>query len=182
MHHYTFQFCRLNVVNVNKCSAHAAKNIRLCPLSLALCQIWDKLAASLLTRWVFSFLTKRSKNNTNDLKDIEATLRVEAFRRPEDVAAYARRLETTSLPFAIDAAHIINLVPPTNDSSYGVLDNACGSGALIEWLVKELTRNEVPFSITGTDYSALMMNEVQNRRERLGWGGNVKTTIMDAQV
>jgi hypothetical protein len=36
--------------------------------------------------------------------------------------------------------------------------------------------------ITATDYSAVMMNEVTNRRERLNWGKNVKSLIMDAQV
>jgi len=125
---------------------------------------------------------KARKNDTNDSKNIEATLHSEVFTRPEDVAAFAHRLEMTSLPFAIETAYIINLVPPTNHSNYVVLDNACGPGALVEWLVKEITQNKVPFSIDATDYSALMMNEVQKRKERLVWGENVKTTVMDAQV
>jgi len=159
-----------------------SKNIRPNPLSSAACQIEDKLATSLLSRWIFSLLAKGCKNDPNDSKDIEGALRSETFTRQEDVAAYAHRLERTSLPFAIEAAYIINLVPPTDHSNYVVLDNACGSGALVEWLVNEITQNEVPFSIDATDYSALMMNEVQERRERLGWGENVKTAIMDAQV
>lgn len=151
------------------------------PLPSAPCQIVNKLAASLLSRWIFSLLAK-PRQDRDPSREHEVTVRGETFTKPEDVAAYARRLEATCLPFAVEAAHAINLVPPTAISKYVVLDNACGSGAFVEWLVQEFERIDVPYSITATDYSALMMNEVQNRRERLGWSGSVRTVIMDAQV
>jgi hypothetical protein len=52
----------------------------------------------------------------------------------------------------------------------------------VEWLVNEFAAEGMELDITATDYSAVMMNEVTNRRERLNWGKNVKSWIMDAQV
>ena len=63
-----------------------------------------------------------------------------------------------------------------------VLDNACGTGAAVEWMVNEFAAEGFELDITATDYSALMMNEVTKHRERLNWGRNVKSLIMDAQV
>ena len=82
----------------------------------------------------------------------------------------------------MDAAHIIDLVPPHQGTQYVVLDNACGTGAAVEWLVNDFAAEGMELDITATDYSAVMMNEVTNRRERLNWGKNVKSLIMDAQV
>jgi ubiquinone/menaquinone biosynthesis C-methylase UbiE len=76
----------------------------------------------------------------------------------------------------------VDLVPPRKGSEYIVLDNACGTGAAVEWMIQEFDKLGMQLDITATDYSAVMMNEVQKRRERLKWGGNVKTYIMDAQV
>jgi ubiquinone/menaquinone biosynthesis C-methylase UbiE len=63
-----------------------------------------------------------------------------------------------------------------------VLDDACGTGAAVEWIVKEFEEEDVDIEITATDTSAVMINEVTKRRERLNWGDNVKFVIMDAQV
>lgn len=104
------------------------------------------------------------------------------FCNPDVVSAYVERLETTTLPFAIDAAHIINVVPPRKGEEYIVLDDACGTGAAVEWIVKEFEEEDVDIDITATDTSAVMINEVTKRRERLNWGDNVKFVIMDAQV
>ena len=82
----------------------------------------------------------------------------------------------------MDAAHIIGLVPPRQGTQYVVVDNACGTGAAVEWLLNEFAAEGMELDITATDYSAVMMNEVTNRRERLKWGRNVKSLIMDAQV
>lgn len=104
------------------------------------------------------------------------------FCNPEVVSAYVERLETTTLPFAIDAAHIINVVPPRKEEEYMVLDDACGTGAAVEWIIKEFEEEDLDIDITATDTSAVMINEVTKRRERLNWGDNVKFVIMDAQV
>lgn len=82
----------------------------------------------------------------------------------------------------MDAAHIIDLIPPRQDTQYVVLDDACGTGAAVEWLVHEFAAEGMDLDITATDYSAVMMNEVANRRERLKWDKNVKSRMMDAQV
>jgi len=95
-------------------------------------------------------------------------------------SAYFARLEVTTLPFAIDAAHILELVPPKPGSI--VLDNACGTGAAVGWIIHEYEKAGVDLRIAATDFSAVMMNEVNTRRERLHWGDNVQTIIMDAQV
>jgi 2-polyprenyl-3-methyl-5-hydroxy-6-metoxy-1,4-benzoquinol methylase len=137
------------------------------------------LANSLLSNFFFRLL---SKPRTNTQAQLARGNRGESLTTPEQVAAYIRRLDTTSLPFAIDAAHLLNLAPPTPDRAYSILDNACGSGAFVEWLVREFEAVGAPVDITATDYSAVMMNEVQNRRDRANWGSNVKTAIMDAQV
>jgi len=104
------------------------------------------------------------------------------FSSPETVSAYVGRLDTTTLPFAIDAAYILDIVPPQQGTEYVVLDNACGTGAAVEWIIKEFDKAGVQLDITATDYSAVMMNEVTKRRHRLDWGDNVKSIIMDAQV
>jgi ubiquinone/menaquinone biosynthesis C-methylase UbiE len=82
----------------------------------------------------------------------------------------------------MDAAHIVDLVPSNQGIQYVVLDNACGTGAAVEWLVNEFAAQGLELDITATDYSAVMMNEVTSRRERLNWGKNIKSFIMDAQV
>jgi Methyltransferase domain len=138
------------------------------------------LANSLLTNFFFRLFSKPLTNTQTQSEPLGATS--ESLTTPEQVAAYVRRLDATSLPFAIDAAHLVNLVPPTPGHEYCILDNACGSGAFVEWLLGEFEAVGVPLDITATDYSAVMMNEVQSRRERLNWGPNVKTVVMDAQV
>jgi ubiquinone/menaquinone biosynthesis C-methylase UbiE len=98
------------------------------------------------------------------------------------IFAYVERLDTTTLPFAIDAMHVTGLVPPHAGSEYVVLDDACGTGAAVEYVINQFKIAEVHLDITATDYSAVMMDQVAIRRERLNWGENVKTAIMDAQV
>jgi hypothetical protein len=110
------------------------------------------------------------------------TTQVAIFSNPETVAAYVERLDTTTLTFAIDAAHIIDVVPPRQGSEYIILDDACGTGAAVEWIINEFDKQGVRLDITATDHSAVMMNEVAKRRERLDWGHNVKSILMDAQV
>jgi ubiquinone/menaquinone biosynthesis C-methylase UbiE len=73
-------------------------------------------------------------------------------------------------------------VPPQKDIEYVILDNACGTGAAVEWIIDAFDKAGVPLDITATDHSAVMINEVTQRRERLNWGENVKSFIMDAQV
>ena len=63
-----------------------------------------------------------------------------------------------------------------------MLDDACGTGAAVEWIIREFNEKGVRLEIYATDHSAVMMNEVENRRERLGWGINVECFLMDAQV
>ena len=104
------------------------------------------------------------------------------FCSPESISAYVGRLEATTLPFAIDAAQLVELVPPRKETEYLVLDDACGAGAAIEWIINEFNKAEVALDITATDCSAVMINEVAKRRELHKWGENVKTFVMDAQV
>ena len=92
------------------------------------------------------------------------------------------RLDTTTLPFAKDAAQIIGLVPPQPGCEYLVLDDACGTGAAVEWIITEFNEVAIPLNIVATDYSAIMINEVERRARRQEWGANVKWVVMDAQV
>jgi hypothetical protein len=139
------------------------------------------LANSLLTNFFFRLFSK-PRTPTQTHSPPTPRNQGESLTTPDQIAAYVRRLDSTSLPFAIDAAHLLNLVPPPPDHDYSILDNACGSGAFVEWLIGQFEAVGVPLDITATDYSALMMNEVHGRRDRLNWGSNVKTAIMDAQV
>ena len=107
---------------------------------------------------------------------------MDIFSSPQLVSAYLERLDATTLPFAVDAAYILELVPPHQGREYVVLDDACGTGAAVEWIVREFNEKGVRFEIYATDHSAVMINEVENRRDRLGWGINVKCFLMDAKV
>ena len=107
---------------------------------------------------------------------------MELFSHPDAISAYLERLDATTLPFAVDAAHITKLIPPHQGEDYVVLDDACGTGAAVEWIIRQFEDIGVPLEIYATDNSAIMMNEVEKRKERLGWGRNVKTFLMDAQV
>jgi hypothetical protein len=104
------------------------------------------------------------------------------FSKPDVVSAYVERLDATTLPFAIDAAHILELVPPNPGTEYVVLDDACGTGAAVEWIVRAFAKADVPLKITATDQSAVMMNEVDKRRQRNSWGDDIRFVMMDAQV
>jgi len=104
------------------------------------------------------------------------------FSSPDALSTYFARLDVATLPFAIDAAQIIGLDPSRKDSEYVVLDNACGTGAAVEWIVNQFQEADILLDITATDYSAVMMNEVGLRRGRLHWDSHIKSYIMDAQV
>jgi ubiquinone/menaquinone biosynthesis C-methylase UbiE len=104
------------------------------------------------------------------------------FSKPDVVSAYVERLDATTLPFAIDAAHILELVPPNQGTEYVILDDACGTGAAVEWIVRAFAKADVPLQITATDQSAVMMNEVDKRRQRNSWSDDVRFVMMDAQV
>lgn len=104
------------------------------------------------------------------------------FSSPEVLSKYLERLEATTLPFAIAAAQIIDLVPPQQGNEYVVLDDACGTGAAVEWIVDKFSEANVPIAVTATDCSAVMINEVENRAKRLDWGDCIKWAVMDAQV
>jgi SAM-dependent methyltransferase len=143
-----------------------------------------KLAHSKLYTWLHRSVSafsdvKRSRESTHLLHHHDPTA---VFSSPETVLAYVGRLDTTTLPFAIDAAHVLDIIPPQQETEYVVLDNACGTGAAVEWMIKEFIKAGVQLDITATDHSAVMMNEVTKRRHRLDWGNNVKSIIMDAQV
>jgi ubiquinone/menaquinone biosynthesis C-methylase UbiE len=107
---------------------------------------------------------------------------MDLFSHPDIVSGYLERLDATTLPFTVDAACLIKLVPPRYGEKYVVLDDACGTGAAVEWIVQQFLVSGVDLEIDVMDNSAVMMNEVSKRRERLGWGDNVKTFLMDAQV
>jgi len=127
---------------------------------------------------LFSSIFRRRTDASPSVGDDHAAI----FSSPETLSAYFARLDVATLPFAIDAARLIAVVPPLRDGEYVVLDNACGTGAAVEWTVKQFQDADVPLDITATDYSAVMMNEVELRRERLHWESDVKSFIMDAQV
>jgi ubiquinone/menaquinone biosynthesis C-methylase UbiE len=101
---------------------------------------------------------------------------------PDEISAYVERLDTTTLPFAIDAMHVISLLPPHTGDEYLVLDNACGTGAAGEYAIEQFEKKGMELDIALTDHSAVMMAQVATRREQLNWGQNVKSVIMDAQV
>jgi hypothetical protein len=148
------------------------------------CRNGANLASPTLSAWlhhpVKSFREFYYRRESTDTPG--NTAHVAIFSSPETVAAYVERLDTTTLAFAIDAAHIIGIVPPHQGSEYIILDNACGTGAAVEWIINEFGKQGVHLDITATDHSAVMMNEVAKRRERLNWGDNVKSILMDAQV
>lgn len=142
------------------------------------------MASSTLYRWLHRSINAlgdryQSRKSSRSPRRYDRTA---VFSNAETVSAYIERLDTTTLPFAIDATQIASLVPSHQGTEYVVLDNACGTGAAMEWIINEFNRQRVTLDITATDHSAVMMNEVTKRRERLNWGDNVKSILMDAQV
>ena len=104
------------------------------------------------------------------------------FSSPDVVSAYLERLDATTLPFAIDAAYLLDLIPPRQKKEYVILDDACGTGAAVEWIIREFEKQGVELEIYAIDRSAVMMNEIAKRKERLQWGNDVRSFLMDAQV
>src|SRR6266496_5299603 len=125
------------------------------------CRSGGKLAPSTLSAWlhhpVKSFRELCYGRESTD-SSAYAALATDIFSSPETVAAYVERLDRATLAFAIDAAHVIDVVPPRKGSEYVILDNACGTGAAVEWIVNEFDKPGVSLVITATDHSAVMMN------------------------
>lgn len=149
-----------------------------------ICRNGANLASPTLSAWLHRLAKSfreffYSRESTDTPSNIS---QVAIFSSPETIGAYVERLDTTTLAFAIDAACIVDVVPPRHGYEYVILDDACGTGAAVEWIINEFDKRGVHLDITATDHSAVMMNEVAKRRERLNWGDNVKSLIMDAQV